>query len=179
MPVHFLTCELAKWDASKSDALVLTFFGDERPLRGAAGLADWRLCGRLSRLIRHKQMTGATGESLMMPPGHRLPFRLLILLGLGSSAGFDAATYRRQVVRIRDVIARAGISSYAIQPPGRATELIAPRHALEMWIQEAGLYSEDDVSIIDTQLAQKEMSDILQAHERVVRRQASSARDGI
>ena len=33
------------------ETLVLPFFADERPLRGAAGLCDWRLCGRLSRLL--------------------------------------------------------------------------------------------------------------------------------
>ncbi len=34
-------------DKTHSDTLVLSFFKDERPLRGANGLIDWRLCGRV------------------------------------------------------------------------------------------------------------------------------------
>ena len=69
MSVQFLGCELAKWEEAGGDALVLTFFREERPLRGAAGLADWRLCGRLSRLIKLGRLRGDNGESLLMPCG--------------------------------------------------------------------------------------------------------------
>ena len=181
MAVHFLTCELAKWDEAESDALVVTFFADERPLRGAAGLADWRLCGRLSRMVKKKRITGGAGEALMMPPGRRLPFRLLVAFGLGTSRGFDEKAYRAQCHRIREVVEKAGIESYAIQPPGRATGLVAARRALEMWLDEFGLDPDagGNVSIIDTQSAQKEMADILHAHQRVARRRASSVADGL
>jgi hypothetical protein len=176
-----LTCELAKWDEADGDTLVVTFFADERPLRGAAGLADWRLCGRLSRLIKHQRVSGAMGEALMMPPGRRLPFRLMVLFGLGPSRGFDEKAYRESVRRIQGVLERAGVARYAIQPPGRATGLVAARRALEMWLDVTGLDPDGggDVSIIDTHAAQKEMADILHAHQRVARRRASSVADGI
>ena len=182
MAVHFLTCELAKWDESDVDTLVVTFFSDERPLRGAAGLADWRLCGRLSRLIKNKRLSGESGEALLMPPpGGRLSFRLMVLFGLGPSRGFDEKAYRDSVKKIRGVLERAGVGRYAIQPPGRATGLVAARRALEMWLDEAGLDPDGggDVSIIDTHAAQKEMADILHAHQRVSRRRARSVADGL
>ncbi len=181
MAVHFLTCELAKWDEASGDTLVLTFFSDERPLRGAAGLADWRLCGRISRLIKNRRIAGGLGEALMMPPGGRLPFRLMLLFGLGASQGFDEKAYRESVKRIRAVLGKAGVGRYALQPPGRATGLVAARRALEMWLDVAGLDPDGggDVSIIDTPAAQKEMADILNAHQRVARRRASSVSDGI
>ena len=47
-----LPLDLARWDETARDCLVLPVFKDDRPLRGAAGLADWRLCGRLSRLVK-------------------------------------------------------------------------------------------------------------------------------
>ena len=47
MALSVLPLDLARWDESARDCLVLPVFRDDRPLRGAAGLADWRLCGRL------------------------------------------------------------------------------------------------------------------------------------
>jgi hypothetical protein len=163
-----LSCELAKWDERESGALVVTFFEDERPLRGAAGLADWRLCGRLSRLIKKNRVEGSKGESLMMPPGRRLPFERILLFGLGSSTTFNEDIYRQMVRRIHDVVARAKITDYAVQPPGRASGLIAARRALELWIEEGTTErADDDVFIIDSSSAQKEMADILHAHQRI------------
>jgi hypothetical protein len=168
MTVQFLSCELPRWEDVEGDALVVTFFRDERPLRGAAGLVDWRLCGRLSRLIKQGRMRGERGETLLMPPGRRLPFRRLILFGLGTASPFGDDVFRGHVRRIRHVIRRAGIHDFALQPPGRATGLVAARRALEMWIEESGVTGDEDkVSIIDTPGAQKEMADILHARQRI------------
>ena len=168
MTVQFLGCELARWEEARVDALVLSFFRDERPLRGAAGLADWRLCGRLSRLIKLGRLRGDRHETLLMPPGRRLPFQRVLLFGLGTEAAFGDDAYRAHVRRIREVARQAGIRDFALQPPGRATGLVAARRALEMWIEEGGPGGDEErVSIIDTAGAQKEMADILHARQRL------------
>jgi hypothetical protein len=161
--VHFLAIDLSKWDTASGEALVLTYFDDERPLRGAAGLADWRLCGRLSRLIQSKKLSGAAGETTMLPPpGKRLPFGRLMLFGLGAQRGFDEARYRGEIRRIRDVLGKAGIKQYAIQPPGRATGLIAARRAFELWADEPDT---SDVTILESPSGQKEMAEALRARK--------------
>jgi len=166
MPVHFLTTALPKWDQEEGQALVLTFFSDERPLRGAAGLADWRLCGRLSRLIKHGKITGRRGETLMLPPGRRLQFPRLLVFGLGDSSRFSEDIYRQHVRWIRDVVDRAGVEEYALQPPGRATGLIAARRALELWLDEEGKDGKQTrVAIIDAPGAQKEMAELLRTRK--------------
>ncbi len=162
MAVHFLHDELARWDEVDGHALVVSFFSDERPLRGAAGLADWRLCGRLSRLIKHRRISGRRGETLMLPPGRRLGFERVMLFGLGNSRRFDEETYRQHVRWIRDVVNRAQVSSYALQPPGRATGFIGARRALEIWLEEADKDEvEDDVAVIDSHSWHKEMAEVL------------------
>src|SRR5687768_15768073 len=117
MGVHVLAADLVRWDEADRDTLILPFFADERPLRGAAGLADWRLCGRLSRLLRSGRVTGARGDSLMLPPGRRLRFRLLVMFGLGDSRNYGEDRFRSDVRWIREVAAKAGITDYAIQAP--------------------------------------------------------------
>lgn len=165
MPVHLLGADLARWDEAKGGSLLLTFFSDERPLRGASGLADWRLCGRLSSLIKRGKLSGEPGETLMMTPGRRLHFRSLVLFGLGRSQGFDEDAYREHVQWIRQVAEKARITRYAVQPPGRATGLIGARRALELWLAEAGADGQEaDVAIIDNQRGQKDMAEILRYH---------------
>jgi hypothetical protein len=168
MQVHFLTNALAKWENAEDDTLVLTFFADERPLRGAVGLVDWRLCGRISRLIKQGRISGRRGETLLLPPGRRLPFLRILLFGLGRSESFNEDTYRQHVRWIRDVVHRAGVKTYAVQPPGRATGLIAARRALEIWLEEAGSDDKDAaVAVIDAPGAQREMAETLRQSQRV------------
>jgi hypothetical protein len=165
--VHFAGAELARLDAlTEVDALALSFFGDERPLRGVAGLCDWRLCGRLSRLLRAGRLSGLRGEVTMLPPpGGRLPFGRLFFFGLGESdypAPFGENEYRGAVREMRQVLSRAGVTRYAVQPPGRATGLIAPRRALELWLEVTNADGIDaDVTIVESASGQKEMSEAL------------------
>jgi len=175
MTLHFASAELARIDALESiPALVLTFFSDERPLRGVAGLCDWRLSGRLSRLMKEGRLTGRRGETtLFPPPARRLPFERLVLFGMGPSNGsgdaalpFGESEYRLAVRRMRQVLERANLRRYALQPPGRATGLIAPRRALELWLDVA---AEDqipaEVTIVESAGGQKEMSEALRGRK--------------
>lgn len=167
MTIHFAAAELARLDAlADVEALVLSFFGDERPLRGVAGLCDWRLAGRLSRLLKAGRISGVRGEVTMLPPAAgRLPFPRLLLFGLGESdhpAPFGEADYRAAVRAMRLVVARAGITRYALQPPGRATGLIAPRRALELWLEVAAADGrEAEVTLVESPSGQKEMAEAL------------------
>jgi hypothetical protein len=165
--VHFAGAELSRLDAlAEVDALALSFFGDERPLRGVAGLTDWRLSGRVSRLLKAGRLTGMRGEvTIMPPPARRLPFARLFFFGLGESdypAPFGEAEYRTAVRDMRQVLSRAGVARYAVQPPGRATGLIAPRRALELWLEVAAADGiEADVTVVESPSGQKEMSEAL------------------
>ncbi len=160
--LHVLAADLAKWDEADRDALVLPIFADERPLRGAAGLADWRLNGRLSRLLRAKKASGDRGETVLLPPGRRLRFARVRLYGLGESKGYGEDRYRADVRRIREIAAQAGMESYAIQAPGRASGLIGARRALELWIDEADRDERSaDVTLIDDPAGSKDMAELL------------------
>jgi cytosol aminopeptidase family protein len=168
---HFVAAELGRLDGLETtEALIVSFFTDERPLRGMAGLADWRLAGRLSRLLKAGKLTGARGEVALLPPSRRrLPFDCLVLFGLGESdhpAPFGEAAYRDAVSRMRVILDRAGLRRYALQPPGRAMGLIAPRRALELWMEvaaEDGIPAE--VTLIESASGQKEMTEAIRARK--------------
>lgn len=161
MPISLLPLDLVRWDDAPADALVLPTFADDRPLRGAAGLADWRLCGRLSRLIKKNKVDSARGESLILPPGHRLPFRRLFWFGLGDSRGYGEDRYRADAAWIADVLAAAGVTDYAIQAPGRAVGLLGARRALELMLDAVPAFDRGKVALIEDAAGQKDIAELL------------------
>ncbi len=168
MALHFMPATLSHWDAllgknnSKAPCgdLVLSFFDDERPLHGTAGMADWRLYGQLSRLITRGHCQGAKSESLMMPAGPRLPFERIFLFGLGRGGRMSDTAFSEHASRMCSALERAGSTQYSVQPPGRTTGLIAARRAAELWMREVSSETEK-VTLIETGDAHKEMSDLL------------------
>jgi hypothetical protein len=173
--VSFLSSELGKWDmlepGTSPEALVLPFFADERPLRGPAGLCDWRLCGRLSRLLgggqRQERVAGAWGELTLYPVRvnglARLPFERLVLFGLGPSERFDDACARDASRKIGEALSRLGCDRWAIAPPGRSTGRLSARRALEICIGEIESLPKkpSELVIIESPAGQKEAADLV------------------
>ena len=83
MDLSFLPLTLDAVDSAQAESLCIFVAADERPLTGLAGLADWRLAGRLSRLLRSGLLSGRSGEAILTPPGARLAFQKLFLFGVG------------------------------------------------------------------------------------------------
>jgi hypothetical protein len=85
----------------RADLVIVPFTSTERPLRGAAGRADWRLCGRLSRLIAEGRVEGHAGEAVLLPGGGGLRAPLVLALGRGPAASpgpAAAAAFARDAV---------------------------------------------------------------------------------
>lgn len=110
-----------------ADVAVAGFFRDQRPLRGGAGLADWRLCGFFSRLLLAARVEGEIGEAVLTTTHGRLRAPKLLLVGLGSRQRFNADAHRVVVAgaveRLLDL--RAGSAALDLPPPTGETSLEA------------------------------------------------------
>jgi len=93
------------------DAIVCAVALDDRPLRGPAGLADWRLCGLLSRQILAGRYEGRLGEDMLIAAQPRLPFSKLLLVGVGRESEMDPSLARQVVSRTAGVLLRVGAAS--------------------------------------------------------------------
>jgi Cytosol aminopeptidase family, N-terminal domain len=162
MALSVLPLDLARWDEAKRDALVLPVFKDDRPLRGAAGMADWRMCGRLSRLVKGNKATAEQGESLLLPPGRRLPFARVLWFGLGDAKGYSDERFKKDIRWILDVITKAGISDWAVQLPGRASGLIGARRAIEIVLDE-DILVDQPVTLLEDPAGQKDIAELLRS----------------
>lgn len=162
MALSVLPLDLARWDETARDCLVLPVFKDDRPLRGAAGLADWRMCGRLSRLLKANKATGEQGESLMLPPGRRLRFSRLLWFGLGDAKGYSDARFKKDLAWILDVVTKAGVKDWALQAPGRASGLIGARRAVELMLENDTLV-ELPIALLEDPAGQKDIAELLRS----------------
>ena len=162
MALSVLPLDLARWDESARDCLVLPVFRDDKPLRGAAGLADWRLCGKLSRLLKTNRATAEAGETIMLPPGRRLRFSRVMWFGLGDAKGYSDDRLRKDLAWISGVVKSAGVTDWAVQAPGRASGLIGARRAVEIILEDSVL-AQQSVTLLEDPAGQKDVAELLRS----------------
>lgn len=112
----------------EGEVAVAGFFLDDRPLRSGAARVDWRLCGGLSRRIESGDLSGKSGEALLIGCGPALRSPRLLLLGLGERHAFDSMRASDEMRTALDRCRRLGFSRIAMSPLGVASDDL-PRHA--------------------------------------------------
>ncbi|MEE2904466.1 MAG: M17 family peptidase N-terminal domain-containing protein [Myxococcota bacterium] len=122
--------DLRRVDTLNFDAIVLPIFQEKAQLLGVAGLLDWRLCGRLSRLLVEEKFEGRDKEVILLSYASKIGQKNLFLYGLGPSRKLDAATSRDHLIRMLDVAAKSGAKSAAI-----ATSPRQDIECLRHWLQ--------------------------------------------
>src|SRR5690606_1725487 len=95
---------------------------DDRPLRSGAARVDWRLCGGLSRRIESGDLSGKSGEALLIGCGPALRSPRLLLLGLGERHAFDSMRASDEMRTALDRCRRLGFSRIAMSPLGVASD---------------------------------------------------------
>lgn len=162
MALSVLPLDLARWDEQARDCLVLPVFKDDRPLRGAAGLADWRMCGRLSKLVKGGKASAEQGESMLLPPGRRLRFAKILWFGCGDAKGYSDERFKTDLAWILSVIGKAGVTDFAIQAPGRASGLIGARRAVELMLANDTMAAQSAV-VLEDPAGQKDIAELLRS----------------
>lgn len=109
MDLSFYPLTLEALDQAEAESLCIFVSEDQRPLRGLAGLVDWRLVGALSRYVRSGFLTGKSGDALLTIPGPRLGFQKLFLLGMGPS-GQSEEELSQRILEGLVKLAAAGVS---------------------------------------------------------------------
>lgn len=84
LSARVLPLSLDGLDALDGEDLVAFAGLEDRPLRGLAGLVDWRACGRLTRIVKDGVFSGSPGEALITLPAGSVRIRRLFLLGEGT-----------------------------------------------------------------------------------------------
>jgi hypothetical protein len=144
MEIHFLPPELRRLDEASVELCACSLWSDERPLRGLAGMLDWRLGGRLSALLKSGFVTGESGEALLVPGKPHVPFEKVLVLGLGARSGFGDVVFRATVLHLARALEGLRVRRAVVELPGRSDGLIDPEHAISLLLESVGSSPEHD-----------------------------------
>lgn len=144
MDLRFLPPEPRHLDEASAEVCACTVWSDERPVRGFAGLLDWRLGGRLSALLKSGFVHGDRGEVLLVPGKPHVPFEKVLVVGLGARSGFGQSAFREAIVLIARALEGMRVRRAVIELPGRATGAIEPELAVALTLDSVGGSTEHD-----------------------------------
>jgi hypothetical protein len=110
-------------DRMAGDVVAGFFFEDQRPLRGAAALLDWRLNGILTDLLLSDAASGSPGEHVLVGNNGKLQASWVLFAGGGLWRHIAPFTYSGLIGRLLDDCLRAGFQriSLCLTPPENAT----------------------------------------------------------
>ncbi len=170
MDVRFIAPDLAKLDELKREAIAVPMFEDERPLRGALGLIDWRMGGFMSKLILRGRLSGAMGETLLVPVRPRLSFEKVFVFGVGKREDCTEEVFASTVERMLTTLTRARVRLPVMGLPGRAFDLIAPDIAMETLLRIAQRHPDiDEITLVEGPEAERWMSPVIEREKRRAR----------
>jgi len=119
------------------DTIVLSAFVDERPLKGSSGLIDWRICGRLSRMVMEQHFNAERYETLMFPSDGRIRPARVLMIGLGRLGDFDYDVYCQVLGFTIQAMVKMQIINAALPLPGVGLAGLEYGLATERLIEEA------------------------------------------
>ncbi len=157
----------------EADSLVVSFFHDERPLKGHTGLADWRLCGLLSRYIIQGRIGGDLGEKILFPMNHRMRCDKVVAMGLGEKCAYSDEIYTNICHQFAKTIFKLQVHDFALGLPGSILEgFDAGAAAAKLCEEVGGRFRRDrdmfkllNLQILATGPALKEITPIVAKYE--------------
>ncbi len=101
----------------ETDLVVVPIFSDLIPLKGEAGHLDWRLNGRISRLIKNKKISGTFEEVTLLYRKHKIACGAVLLAGFGKTADLDSVKLAAIYSYIGETVKSMGKKSFALSLP--------------------------------------------------------------
>jgi hypothetical protein len=143
--LRFTLPSLRKLDLSGTEVLVAGLTSDERPPHGVAGLVDFRLCGRISRILKAGTASGRLGEVLLIPGKPKLPFDKVLLFGMGPFADYSELAFRAVLEKVLKTLEGLRARTAVVELPGRHRETIPAERAADILLEMAAARPEHDV----------------------------------
>lgn len=172
MDLRFTTPSLRRLDLAGTEVLVAPLAEDERPPHGVAGLVDFRLAGRISRLIQRGFATGRLGEVILVPGKPKLPFDKILLFGIGPTPTFGESEFRGVVEQILTTLEGLRARTAVVELPGRHLGAIAAERAADVLLESVGTRREHDVwTLVEPVDAQRSITQHMIQERRRIRKE--------
>jgi hypothetical protein len=170
--LRFAAPDLSRLDLAASEVLALALIEGERPPQAVAGLVDWRLAGRLSRLIQSGFVKGQLGEVLLLPGRPKLPFDKIVLFGAGTAQGFNEAVFQSVMQKMLATLEGLRVRNAVVELPGRHLSKIAPERAARILLEATADRAHHDIwTLLESPEAERSIT----KHMAQERRRAQSS----
>jgi hypothetical protein len=168
--VRFVAPDLRALDEVGAEVLVLGHFEEERPLLGVSGLVDFRLAGQLSRLLLRGRTRGLASDRVLLPARPRLAQERVLLVGLGTRAGFDERRASSALAGIFATLDGLTARSVVLSLPGRSDASLSPEAAMEAFLPLLEQpHEQDDVVVVEVADAARQMAPLIERARRRAR----------
>lgn len=174
LDLRFVAPDLRRLDEVSAEVIACGVYRDERPFAGLAGLLDWRLAGRLSRLAKQGFLLGDVGELLAVPVRPRLPFDKILVAGLGPRSGSGDETFKKILERVTDALSGLHVKKAVVELPGRGDAAITAERAAEILLERLSDDERDALTFVEDASAQQRMEHHTQERRRAARRAESA-----
>jgi cytosol aminopeptidase family protein len=104
-------------DELSVEALCLPMYQIVKQPTAVAGCADWRLCGRIAKLLLKGIFKGEDGETLLMPAMGRLGADCIFLFGLGEPRELRDSDVAKRAEDMVSVLENAKMTRVAVAAP--------------------------------------------------------------
>ena len=138
MDFRFIAPDLRRLDEVSAELCACAIWKEERPIGGLAGLLDWRLAGRISKLAKDGFLKGDLGEVMFLPGRPRLPFDKILVLGLGERESFGDEAFRAATRKLVKALEGMHVRRAVVELPGRADGMIDAERATELVLECVG-----------------------------------------
>lgn len=124
------------FDKLKSQCAIVTAFTDLRPLHGNSAVLDWRLNGRLSKLMQIHKFNGQFKETLLMPAEGRVYANDIIVVGLGEKNKFDESQISDFIQYLLNVLDQRRIKDFMISLSDMIEDRFEWRNAVRLLVSK-------------------------------------------
>lgn len=169
--------DLRALDRLSGEVLLCSLFEEERPPRGVAGLLDFRLGARLSRMCVDGFLTGRAGERVLVPGRPKVSFDKIVILGLGPIETFDDAAFEHSVDVALRALAELQVRRATLEIPGRHSGLVDPARAMTALTARLGprgdepaVLDAEAVTVVDDPAAHRPFAEVVRAFRVRMRR---------
>jgi Cytosol aminopeptidase family, N-terminal domain len=176
LDLRFVSRALRHIDEVSAEVVVCNIYRDGRPLPGLAGLLDWRLAGRLSRLAKQGFLLGEAGELLAVPVRPRLGFDKLLVAGLGPRGAFTDTTFRKVLERTIGALKGLHVKKAVVELPGRGDDAIGAERAAEILLDLIGDDERDALTFVEDPADQQRIEKRAQERRRSALRKEHAGR---
>jgi len=139
----------------ETDALIVGFYEDVRPLKGLAGELDWLLCGSLSNLILSDKLRGSLGDVALLTSRGKIPAQKIFMVGLGAAGSLSPVSLRRAARTAASSALSAGVVNAALEyfPVSNGEPKDVTVHALRDGLMDGAGAGSLHVSLLATNAA--------------------------